>query len=322
MAELRCDSIPTPSLSVLMKIKKPFSDIQPIQPVKLPENDLDIPLPNLNFIKNLVPKRNMPKPPFIMKRALIDDEYTEFMSTLGKPSKDFMKNQIELGSKSRSVLTKWMFEVCQKFGLTDQTYQSAVNYLDRYMSIHQTSRSKFQLDGCVCLYVSSKINEHRTPHASDYVYISDNAFSGKQLIEGEEELMKILDYKLMSDIPLNYLNEYEKLINLSFLDEKVAIQISNLLHIYYPYHQYKPSLLMMVSIIIALYINKKQYWNKNLIDQIKNENMAIIQLQECINDIYTNVLYKPDKYITEAVTSVTLFENMKFVKQPPIIGGN
>lgn len=42
----------------------------------------------------------------------------------------------------RSVLFDWMMEVCTEFKLKRETYYLAMNYVDKYLSIKETTKNE------------------------------------------------------------------------------------------------------------------------------------------------------------------------------------
>lgn len=44
-----------------------------------------------------------------------------------------MTNHYEIKWHMRAILLDWMCEVCFEFGLKIETYQLAINYVDRYL---------------------------------------------------------------------------------------------------------------------------------------------------------------------------------------------
>ena len=83
-------------------------------------------------------------------------------------------------------------EVSTEYKLNPQTLYLAVNYIDRFLSCMSVSRSKLQLVGTCCMYVASKFEEIFPPELSEFVYITDDTYSRKQVIRMEEVLLKVV----------------------------------------------------------------------------------------------------------------------------------
>ena len=62
-----------------------------------------------------------------------------------KPKYNYMKEQKEINEQMRSILIDWIIDVHFKFGFTDETLFMTVLIIDRFASIMQIYRMKFQL---------------------------------------------------------------------------------------------------------------------------------------------------------------------------------
>ena len=61
---------------------------------------------------------------------------------------------------------------------------TSVNYIDRVLKIMNVERKKLQLVGCAFMVIASKYEEIYAPSVDDFVYISDNTYTNKQLFHG------------------------------------------------------------------------------------------------------------------------------------------
>ena len=106
----------------------------------------------------------------------------------------------------REMLVDWLVEVHEEFALSSDTMYLAVAYLDRYLCVRggavlgdtTGAPGKLQLLGCACMFAAAKYEENggRAPKVADYIYISDGAFSRKQLQDAELDLCDALDWRL------------------------------------------------------------------------------------------------------------------------------
>jgi len=124
---------------------------------------------------------------------------------------DFMKFQDDINANMRTVLVDWLVEVHRKFKLVPATYFLAINILDRFLSKTQIGRKKLQLCGCACLWISSKYHEIYSPEMDDFVYISDRAFTGEDIIAMEVEILKSVNFVLTVPTVLHYATRYARI---------------------------------------------------------------------------------------------------------------
>lgn len=67
--------------------------------------------------------------------------------------------QADLNEKMRAILIDWLVEVCDEWQLEGEVFFLAVNYLDRYLALKPTVRSRLQLAGVTCLLVACRHRE-------------------------------------------------------------------------------------------------------------------------------------------------------------------
>ena len=60
---------------------------------------------------------------------------------------NFMKNQSDVNASMRTVLVDWLVEVTDEYKLTNDTLFLCVQYVDRFLSTVNVTRSKLQLLG-------------------------------------------------------------------------------------------------------------------------------------------------------------------------------
>ena len=63
------------------------------------------------------------------------------------PKKNFMEQQADINSAMRTILIDWLIEVSDEYKLQDETLFLSVQYVDRFLSTVNVTRSKLQLLG-------------------------------------------------------------------------------------------------------------------------------------------------------------------------------
>lgn len=77
----------------------------------------------------------------------------------------------------RLLLTDWMMEVCDEFGLKRDTFHLGVYYTDLFLTKIQCPIDKLQLLGAASLLLACKIEEVLCPRVKDFVFATDNGFN-------------------------------------------------------------------------------------------------------------------------------------------------
>ena len=134
-----------------------------------------------------------------------------------KPDPDYMNNQKEINSQMRSILIDWIIDVHFKFSFTDETLFMTVLIIDRYLSICQISRNKFQLLGITALMIACKHEEIDVPKIDDFIYITDNAYVRDEVMKMENDVLSLLNFSLLYPSPIKFF-EY---LSLHFNFDKV-----------------------------------------------------------------------------------------------------
>jgi len=126
--------------------------------------------------------------------------------------------------KMRSVLIDWLVEVQIQFKLLQETLFLTVNTIDRFMAAQGKTvpRSKLQLVGVSAMFLVSKIEEIYAPSISDFVYITDNAYTESEIRQMELKIIRALSFDLCQPISLNFLRRYSKAGEVDVLQHSLA----------------------------------------------------------------------------------------------------
>merc|ERR1712096_75049 len=72
------------------------------------------------------------------------------------------------------------------------------------------------------MFLVSKIEEVYAPAVSDFVYITDNAYTEAEIKHMELRIIRALNFDLCQPIPLNFLRRYSKAGNVDVLQHSLA----------------------------------------------------------------------------------------------------
>lgn len=104
---------------------------------------------------------------------------------------NFMDHQLDINSTMRTILIDWLIEVADEYKLNDETLFLCVQYVDRFLSTVNVTRSKLQLLGTTCMYIASKYEEMYPPALEEFSFITDNTYESKHILRMEQILMKV-----------------------------------------------------------------------------------------------------------------------------------
>ena len=93
-----------------------------------------------------------------------------------------------------------------------QTLFLTVHLIDRYLQAKAVKRQKLQLVGVTAMLIASKYEEIYAPEIRDFVYISDNAYTSREIVKFENTMLSTLDYRISTPSILSFLNRFIKIV--------------------------------------------------------------------------------------------------------------
>ncbi|KAG8950090.1 G2/mitotic-specific cyclin [Tulasnella sp. 424] len=138
-------------------------------------------------------------------------DYLRKLEVTMMPDPHYMDRQSDLNWRSREILADWMLNVCSRFKLLPETYWLAMNLLDRFTSRRAVSLDKYQLAGSGCLSIASKFTEIYCPSIRNWAAVSDGAYKENDMRDSQRYILKILEYKISSPNPLDFLRRINRL---------------------------------------------------------------------------------------------------------------
>jgi hypothetical protein len=177
----------------------------------------------------------------------------------------YMKSQSDVNEKMRAILVDWLIEVHFKFKLLPETLFISINIIDRYLEIKGIKRQKLQLLGVTAMWIACKYEEIYAPEIKDFVYITDNAYEQKDILQLEYEVLRTLQFNVTIPSSFRFLERYAKLIDADTKTFNLAWYLVELPLIEYKMLKYKPSMISSAALFVAMKILKKDVkWNERM----------------------------------------------------------
>lgn len=123
---------------------------------------------------------------------------------------DYLDRQICLTRWMRSLLVDWMVEIQESFELNHETLYLGVKLVDTYLSRMTIGKETLQLVGAAAMLVSCKFDERISPIIDDFLYVCDGAYSKRELIRMEINLLKVCGFELGIPISYRFLRRYAR----------------------------------------------------------------------------------------------------------------
>lgn len=195
------------------------------------------------------------------KEILIHLKDREYVS---RPKSDYMRKQSELTWDMRAILIDWLSEVADEYKLFSETLHLAVNFIDRFLSRMSVTKSKFQLIGTTALYLAAKCEEVYPPNASEFAYVTDNAYTKKQVLKIEDLLLQTLHFDVSTVTTHTFLLHYLKLADVDEVTSDLARYIAELTLLDPSCLQHLSSLQAAAILCLALHMRQKPPWSLKL----------------------------------------------------------
>lgn len=175
----------------------------------------------------------------------------------------YMEKQPDITHAMRTILVDWLVEVCEEYRLHSETLMLAISYIDRFLSYMSVIRAKLQLVGTAAMFIASKYEEMYPPDVAEFVYITDDTYTKKQVLRMEQLILKVLSFDLSAPTTLSFISLYavlhqipEKVKMLAMFFCELALLDAN------PYLQYLPSQISAAALALAQYMLNMPMWSK------------------------------------------------------------
>ncbi len=254
---------------------------------------------------------------------LLVEENKELTS---KPVYNYMKKQKEINDQMRSILVDWIIDVHHKFGFTDETLFMTILIIDRYCSLEQISRIKYQCLGITALMIACKHEEINVPKVDDFIYITDNAYTKEEVFKMENDVLSKLNFELLYPSPIKFYEYLSLHFDFSKKYHMLGKYLMETFLLDLKYIKYKPSIVSCACTYIVMKFFKMDNYRHSyerkfyLLDENVNTIPVGHGVKDCAQDICiyvdninnTNLLSCQKKYTKAEFEKVaTLISNNK-----------
>lgn len=229
---------------------------------------------------------------------------------------DYLAGQTEILPKMRAVLIDWLVGVHLQFHLLQETLYTTVAILDRFLQadIGAISRKKLQLVGVASMLIAAKYEEIYAPEVKDFVYITDRAYTEKEILRMEIRILSVLDFDLGRPLPLHFLRRASKAGGVDAATHTLAKYIVELSLGVYSLVAVPPSQLASAGLALAMRLLEPHtaslatVWTSPLQHYTK---YSIAQLQPTVTALAEALFIAPS---AKLATVYNKYTNKKFMK--------
>lgn len=214
--------------------------------------------------------------------------YLREMELKTRPKACYMKKQPDITNSMRAILVDWLVEVGEEYKLQNETLYLAVNYIDRFLSSMSVLRGKLQLVGTAAMLLASKFEEIYPPEVAEFVYITDDTYTKKQVLKMEHLVLKVLSFDLAAPTINQFLTHYILNHSVTKQVESLAMYLGELSLVDSdPFLKYLPSQMASAAYIVANHTVTGGSWPKSLIEKT---GYTLEDLMPCIEDLHKTYL--------------------------------
>eukprot|EP00953_Heterococcus_sp_UTEX-ZZ885_P001783 1484-Heterococcus_DN1.PRE.1 len=151
----------------------------------------------------------------------------------------------------RSTLVDWLVEVCAEYKLQPGTLYLVVDLLDRCLSLFAVPRDRLQLLGCACLLVAAKFEEEHPPAVNALVYISENTYTHREVVDMELQVVQQLKFRITSITPYHFVGRFAAAAACDERQQELANYLLELALQDYTLILFLPSLKAAAAVLLA-----------------------------------------------------------------------
>uniref|UniRef100_A0A8C5P607 Cyclin A1 n=1 Tax=Jaculus jaculus TaxID=51337 RepID=A0A8C5P607_JACJA len=217
-----------------------------------------------------------------------------------RPKAHYMRKQPDITEGMRTILVDWLVEVGEEYKLRTETLYLAVNFLDRFLSCMSVLRGKLQLVGTAAILLASKYEEIYPPEVDEFVYITDDTYTKRQLLRMEHLLLKVLAFDLTVPTTNQFLLQYLRRHGVCLRTENLAKYVAELSLLEAdPFLKYLPSLIAAAAYCLANYIVNRHFWPETL---AAFTGYSLSEIVPCLSELHRaclNIPHRPQQAIRE-----------------------
>jgi len=172
---------------------------------------------------------------------------------LHRPKLNYMRKQQDITCGMRSILIDWLVEVADEYKLHTESLHLAVNYIDRFLSQMAVLRGKLQLVGAAAMFLAAKYEEIYPPDVGEFVYITDDTYTKKQVLRMEHLILKVLNFDIAVPTSVEFVKRYLKAADADKRTEHLTYYLCELALIEFDCIQFVPSKIAAAATCLASY---------------------------------------------------------------------
>nr|CAA12275.1 Cyclin A [Sphaerechinus granularis] len=191
-------------------------------------------------------------------------QYLKTAELKHRPKHGYMRKQPDITNNMRCILIDWLVEVSEEYRLHNETLYLAAAFIDRFLSQMSVLRAKLQLVGTASMFVASKYEEIYPPDVKEFIYITDDTYSIKQVLRMEHLILKVLSFDLAAPTINCFLPRFLKAAQANSKTEHLTQYLAELTLQKYDFIKYVPSMIAASRVCLANHTLNNEGWTPTM----------------------------------------------------------
>lgn len=217
-----------------------------------------------------------------------------------QPKPHYMKKQPDITNSMRCILVDWLVEVAEEYKLHRETLCLSVNYIDRFLSQMSVLRGKLQLVGAASMFLAAKFEEIYPPDVGEFVFITDDTYTKKQVLRMEHLILKVLSFDVAVPTVNCFCEKFLKTIEADERTQSLAMYLAELSLVdAETYLQHIPSVTAAAAVCLANHTLGNEPWPRILEE---TTGYSTSDFKECLHHLmntFSNAPSHPQQAIRE-----------------------
>ena len=102
----------------------------------------------------------------------------------------------QITPRMRTAVVAWLLDKCLWMSLQFTTFVATVTYLDKFLRCADVPFQQLQMYCATALFLASKMDELFPLQSTVLVHVCNNSFTEEELLAAEQEMIRVLDFRL------------------------------------------------------------------------------------------------------------------------------
>lgn len=167
----------------------------------------------------------------------------------------FLQDQKIYTPKVRQRLVNWCIDIHGQLSLLPETTYMTIAVIDRFFTKFQVKQqSQVQLVAIGATLIASKYEEIYPPDVNDLIHLTQNAYTRREVMRIEIQILEELNFDLGRPVPLAFLRRFSKVAHCDLKTHTIAKYLMELSLCEYECSHWRPSLLAATALFVTLHL--------------------------------------------------------------------